>query len=63
MLELKIKLKSEDGERTYTQEFLVYEELTLNCPNETELAPFIEEAKKKFGEHPDDVRISIKMIV
>tara|TARA_R110000868_G_scaffold289309_2_gene549449 strand:- start:765 stop:956 length:192 start_codon:yes stop_codon:yes gene_type:complete len=63
MLELKIKLKSEDGERTYTQDFLVYDELTLNCQDETELAPYIEEAKKKFGEHPDDVRITIKMML
>jgi len=60
MLELQIKLRSEDGEKSYTQKWLVYEELTLNCEGETEIEPYIAEALKKFGEPTSDVRVTIK---
>ncbi len=60
MLELCIKLKSEDGEKSYTQKWLVYDELTLNSPNEEQIAEYVEEALKKFGEETSEVKLTIK---
>lgn len=60
MLELSIKLKSEDAERTYTQRWLVYDELTLNSQDESQIAAYVEEAMKKFGEPASEVKMTIK---
>lgn len=60
MLELTVKLKSEDGERTYTHKHMVYEEITINGSNE-DIQSYIKSAIKEFGEQPDSVIIQIRM--
>lgn len=62
-LELTVKLKDEDGERSFTLKKLVYEQLTLNLEGEfpdEDLQPYIDEAIKQFGEEPSEIRLSIK---
>ena len=66
MLELTVKMKSEDGARSYSKKFLVYEQIVLNpSSNEIDdLKPFVDETLEEWGnEKPEDVRISIKIIL
>ena len=62
-LELTVKLRSEDGEKSFTHKQLIYETLHLNCEGadpDAALRPYLEEALKQFGEKPESVKISIK---
>jgi len=62
MFEMTVKFKSEDGSRSYSKKFLMYEELLLNSKDDDTLKPYIDETLEEWGdEEPDDVRISIKM--
>jgi hypothetical protein len=61
MLELKIKLKSEDGERTFEMKEVVYEVIELNSVDNADLMPFIEKAQRQFGEPSDEVLVTIKL--
>jgi hypothetical protein len=62
-IELTVRLRSEDGEKSFTHKQLVYETIHLNCEGDdpdAALKPYIEEAIKQFGELPDSVRVTIK---
>lgn len=62
-IELTVKLRSEDGEKSYTHKQLIYEPVLLNAEGKDPdiyLRQYIDDAIKQFGEEPDSIRISIK---
>ena len=64
MLELAVKLKSQDGERSYQHKHVIYHDLCINDGDNACLRPYIEDAKKIFAEEEiDEVNIVIKMTV
>lgn len=63
MLELQVKLKSGDGERSYSLKEVVYEPLCLNQADNSDIVPYIEKALKAFGEPSEDVAVTIKMML
>jgi len=60
MMELTVKLKSEDGSRKYSKCFMVYEPFHINTPGDSDLDGFVSETMKEWGDDPADVSIVIK---
>ena len=61
MIDLTVKLKSEDGSRKYSKQFLVYDVVELNTPGDEGLQVYISETMKEWGdEKPDEVLVQIK---
>jgi hypothetical protein len=64
MMELTVKMKSEDGARSYSKKFLVYDQVVLNSNEIDDLKPFVDETLEEWGdEKPEDVRVSIKIML
>lgn len=62
MLELTVKLKSDDGARKYSKTFLVYEQIVLNSTEVDDIKPFVNQTLEEWkDEKPEDIRVSIKM--
>jgi len=57
VLKLSVSLKDESGEKSYKQEWNIYDPLSVNTDTEADLKPFIEEAMKNFNEKCDTVRV------